>query len=187
MKRSPVSVRRAGRRSLWYKTLALRATAARRRTLAAQPDAGGRLFLDAAFLVASRRSADFSARAASLARPLRADGLNLQLTGPWPPYSFVERFVSPRDARRKPAKARPSIAHTILDSKDDLTVLDVVDNLLNKGVVVNGDVVLGVAGVDLVYLRLSALLSAIDRVTAGAPAVPGRSARSREQRRPKKP
>ena len=39
-----------------------------------------------------------------------------------------------------------------------------LDKLLNKGVVLNGDVVLGVAGVDLVYLRLSSLLCAVDRM-----------------------
>jgi hypothetical protein len=39
-----------------------------------------------------------------------------------------------------------------------------VDNLLNQGVVVTGDVVLGLAGVDLVYLRLSVLLAAADRI-----------------------
>jgi hypothetical protein len=46
----------------------------------------------------------------------------------------------------------------------DSSLLDLVDNLLNQGVVVSGDVVLGLAGVDLVYLRLSALLCAADRV-----------------------
>ena len=44
------------------------------------------------------------------------------------------------------------------------SVLDLVDRLLNKGVMANGDVTLGVAGVDLIYLRLSALLCAADRV-----------------------
>ena len=33
-----------------------------------------------------------------------------------------------------------------------------IDGLLNKGVVLNADVVLALANVDLVYLRLSALL-----------------------------
>jgi len=40
--------------------------------------------------------------------------------------------------------------------------------VLNKGVVVSGEAMLGVAGVDLVYLRLSALLCASDRVQARA-------------------
>jgi hypothetical protein len=43
-----------------------------------------------------------------------------------------------------------------------------VDNVLNKGVMATGDVVLSLADVDLVYLRLSALLCAADRVLPGA-------------------
>ena len=46
----------------------------------------------------------------------------------------------------------------------DASLLELVDHVLNKGVVVSGEVMLGVAGVDLVYLRLSALLCASDRV-----------------------
>jgi Gas vesicle protein K/Gas vesicle protein len=44
------------------------------------------------------------------------------------------------------------------------SLLEVVDRLLNRGVVATGDVVLGLAGVDLIYLRLSALLCAADRL-----------------------
>jgi Gas vesicle protein len=54
-------------------------------------------------------------------------------------------------------------AQTILETSDG-SLLDLVDNLLNKGVVVTGEVVLGLAGVDLVYVRLSALLCAADRI-----------------------
>ncbi len=51
----------------------------------------------------------------------------------------------------------------------DASLLDLVDHVLNKGVVVTGDVMLGLAGVDLVYLRLSALLCAADRVLPAGP------------------
>ena len=44
------------------------------------------------------------------------------------------------------------------------TLLDLVDNLLNKGVVLHADAILALADVDLVYLRLTALLVAADRV-----------------------
>ena len=47
----------------------------------------------------------------------------------------------------------------------DATLLDLVDHVLTKGVVVSGDVMLALADVDLVYLRLSALLCAADRLT----------------------
>ena len=56
-----------------------------------------------------------------------------------------------------------SVADQVLDAPEG-TLLDLLDNLLNKGVMANGDVTLGVAGIDLIYLRLSALLCAADRV-----------------------
>jgi Gas vesicle protein len=54
-------------------------------------------------------------------------------------------------------------ARAILD-RADASLLEVVDNLLTKGVVLSGDVVVGLAGVDLIYLRLSVLLCAADRI-----------------------
>lgn len=58
--------------------------------------------------------------------------------------------------------SRARVAHIVDDAEASL--LDVVDGLLNKGVVLNADLILGLADVDLVYVRLSALLSAADRV-----------------------
>jgi hypothetical protein len=46
----------------------------------------------------------------------------------------------------------------------DASLLDIVDNVLNKGVVLSGDVTIGLASVDLIYARLSLLLCAADRV-----------------------
>ena len=51
----------------------------------------------------------------------------------------------------------------LLDSPNQ-SLLDVVDNLLDKGVVLDGELVLGLADVDLIYLRLSAVLVAADRI-----------------------
>jgi hypothetical protein len=51
-----------------------------------------------------------------------------------------------------------------LFDSSETSLLDLVDNLLNQGVVITGDLVLGLAGVDLIYLRVSALLCAADRV-----------------------
>jgi hypothetical protein len=59
---------------------------------------------------------------------------------------------------------RPNTPVDVVLDAGDTSLLDLLDRLLNKGVVLNGDVVLGVAGVDLVYLRLSSLLCAVDRV-----------------------
>jgi hypothetical protein len=75
-------------------------------------------------------------------------------------------------ARRLPA------ADQIFDESEG-SVLDLLDRLLNKGVMLNGDITLGVAGVDLIYLRLSTLFCAADRIM---PARPG--ARRRHASRP---
>ena len=67
--------------------------------------------------------------------------------------------------RRRPPTAPPPKRQVarILDQAD-VSLLDVIDNLLNRGVVLNADVILGLAGVDLVYLRLAAILCAADRL-----------------------
>ncbi len=60
-------------------------------------------------------------------------------------------------------RRREEQAMEILEGADQ-SLLDVIDHVLNKGVAVSGEAILSVAGVDLVYLRLSALLCAADRV-----------------------
>jgi hypothetical protein len=45
--------------------------------------------------------------------------------------------------------------------KQQVTLLDLVDRVLNKGVVVSGDITLSVANVDLVYVGLRVLLSSV--------------------------
>ena len=59
----------------------------------------------------------------------------------------------------------------------DASLLDIVDNVLNKGVVLTGDITIALAQVDLIYARLSLLLCAADRVLeAGGPRRPSRRA-----------
>jgi Gas vesicle protein len=70
--------------------------------------------------------------------------------------------------RRTPANRQPTDAERVLDPPQE-TLLDVLDHLLDKGVVATGDVTLGVAGVDLIYLRLSALLCAVDLIMPAQP------------------
>lgn len=73
-----------------YDRLAAIARAARRRPANELPSNGGPLLLDAAFLVPRRRSRTFRALAAREARALSRQGYGLTLTGPWPPYSFIQ-------------------------------------------------------------------------------------------------
>jgi hypothetical protein len=84
---------------------------------------------------------------------------------------------------RRPKHANQSavVADQVLGAPES-TVLDLLDSLLNKGVMANGDITLGVAGIDLIYLRLSALLCAADRVLPPDGAGTKRNSR---RRRPK--
>jgi hypothetical protein len=78
-------------------------------------------------------------------------------------------------------RSRPVLpAHQVLDPPD-ASVLDLLDRLLDQGVMVNGDLTLGLAGVDLIYVRLSALLCASDRVLPATRA-PQPRARRRSKR-----
>lgn len=61
-------------------------------------------------------------------------------------------------------------AQQIIDTAD-ASLLDIIDHVLNQGVVVTGEIILGVADVDLVYLGLSVVLCAADRIY---PREPGR-------------
>jgi hypothetical protein len=70
------------------------------------------------------------------------------------------RVASARPVKRVPARRKTAQ----IVRRSDTSLLDVLDGLLNKGVVLNADTILALADVDLIYLRLSALLCAADRV-----------------------
>jgi hypothetical protein len=44
----------------------------------------------------------------------------------------------------------------------DVTLLEILDRVLEKGVVISGDAVISVADVDLIYLGLKVLLSSVE-------------------------
>ncbi len=48
----------------------------------------------------------------------------------------------------------------------DLRLVDVVDRLLDRGVVVRGDIVLTVAGVELVYIGAQVVIASPDMLAA---------------------
>ena len=87
-----------------------------------------------------------------------------------PRHSTVARVRPPKLVRppgpppgpKRPHPPRTQVARIIDESEASL--LDVLDNLLNRGVVLNADLILALANVDLVYVRLSALLCAADRL-----------------------
>ena len=44
----------------------------------------------------------------------------------------------------------------------ELSLLDILDHVLNAGVVIHGSIVLSLAGVDLVYLGLNVVLTSVE-------------------------
>ena len=44
----------------------------------------------------------------------------------------------------------------------EISLLDIIDNVLTAGVVVHGSVVISLAGVDLIYLGLNAVLTSVE-------------------------
>jgi hypothetical protein len=68
-----------------------------------------------------------------------------------------------RSRRGGLTSAESTDAEAVL-GREDASLLDIVDNVLSKGVVLSGDVTIALAEVDLIYARLSLLLCAADRV-----------------------
>ena len=58
-----------------------------------------------------------------------------------------------------------------LRKQERVTLLEILDRALEKGVVISGDIVISVADVDLVYLGLKVLLSSVETMERlrGAP------------------
>jgi Gas vesicle synthesis protein GvpL/GvpF len=73
-----------------YDRLSERSRAARRRPASELQVQGGPLLLDAAFLVPRSQSRAFTALVRREQRDLARKGYALTITGPWPPYTFVQ-------------------------------------------------------------------------------------------------
>ena len=82
-----------------------------------------------------------------------------------------------RHARRRPV----SIDAPLQIDQADVSLLDVIDHVLNQGVVISGEVTIGVADVDLIYLQLQALLCSADRAHASSAAIQPVSTRRRHR------
>jgi hypothetical protein len=73
-----------------------------------------------------------------------------------------------RHARRQQPSAAQQQAPLLLDQAD-VSLLDVIDRVLNQGVVISGEITIGVADVDLIYVQLRALICSADRaLSSGA-------------------
>ena len=55
-----------------------------------------------------------------------------------------------------------SILRPAQSGDEEASLLDILDHVLNAGVVLHGSIVISIAGVDLVYLGLNAVLTSVE-------------------------
>jgi hypothetical protein len=57
----------------------------------------------------------------------------------------------------------PAAIQTLtIDGESDISLLDILDHVLNSGVVIHGSIVISLAGVDLVYVGLNVILTSVE-------------------------
>jgi gas vesicle structural protein len=71
------------------------------------------------------------------------------------------------------------------DECTDLTLLDLIDHVLNTGVIIRGNLVLSLAGVDLVYLGLDLIVTSVETALRHItrPTLPALTAGRRQSKR----
>lgn len=58
--------------------------------------------------------------------------------------------------------ASENIVITGVDGNDETSLLDILDHVLNSGVILRGTIVISLAGVDLVFLGLDVILTSVE-------------------------
>jgi len=58
--------------------------------------------------------------------------------------------------------SNPNIVFTGSDPSDETSLLDILDHVLNAGVVIRGNLVISLAGVDLIYVGLDVILTSVE-------------------------
>lgn len=49
-----------------------------------------------------------------------------------------------------------------LTEQDEVSLLDILDHVLNAGVVIHGSLIISLAGVDLIYVGLNVVLTSVE-------------------------
>lgn len=58
-------------------------------------------------------------------------------------------------------------AHPVAPATQDVSVCELLDRVLNKGVVLTGEITVSVADIDLLYVGLSLLVSSVETLLEG--------------------
>jgi hypothetical protein len=55
-----------------------------------------------------------------------------------------------------------SLPELTIEGENEISLLDILDHVLNSGVVIHGSLVISLAGVDLVYVGLNVVLTSVE-------------------------
>lgn len=50
------------------------------------------------------------------------------------------------------------------EEEKDVTLLELLDRLLDKGIVIHGDLIISIANIDLIYLGLRLVIGSVDTI-----------------------
>jgi hypothetical protein len=67
-----------------------------------------------------------------------------------------------RHTRLYPMQTDFESVEMITAGEEDISLLEILDHVLNAGVVIHGSLVISLAGVDLVYLGLNVVLTSVE-------------------------
>jgi len=59
---------------------------------------------------------------------------------------------------------------SVSDALEDISLLDILDHVLNAGVLLHGSLVISLAGVDLVYVGLNVVITSVETALRSLPA-----------------
>ena len=84
-----------------------------------------------------------------------------------------------RECTLKNMAADPELLVASTAPEMDISLLDVIDHVLNSGVVIQGSIVISIAGVDLVYLGLNVVLTSVETALRSVDEAEGRAFNTR--------
>ncbi len=58
--------------------------------------------------------------------------------------------------------ASNNIVFSGTDAEDETSLLDILDHVLNQGAIIRGNLIISLAGVDLIYLGLDVILTSVE-------------------------
>jgi hypothetical protein len=70
-----------------------------------------------------------------------------------------------------------SVSALSVEGDGEISLLDILDHVLNSGVVIHGSLVISLAGVDLVYVGLNLVLTSVETALRNMKDVPERPQR----------